>query len=268
MKKSLFLAFTSEPVADRIVQLPAAISLSPYVNQQPPPIMFLIASAKSPQTTAVQSKAPVSLTLQSSLDKSQSNLYLNRRAVQQPRQLKVTTSKIELISREETTTQGNSPQPIDVVSHRRVYPVVIKRREVTKEGVNQMKNVQKTLMTQREHHQDAEGVKARKSIRRTVRSSMAPPTMTGITRNSALNKDLEILNSYQVTPAVQKSINLPASRNLSEYLTANSYNHFNKRVLISKNTNELSSSFIYSDDDTLNMPKITGNRSRFPNQSF
>ena len=74
--------------------------------------------------------------------------------------------------------------------------MVIKRREVTGEGANRMKNVLKTLTTQRERQLDTEGVKARKFVRRTVRSSMAHPPMAGITRNSALNKDLEILESY------------------------------------------------------------------------
>lgn len=59
-----------------------------------------------------------------------------------------------------------------------------------------MKNVLKTLTTQRERHPDTEGVKARKFVKRTVRSSMAPAPVGGITRNSALNKDLEILESY------------------------------------------------------------------------
>jgi hypothetical protein len=83
-----------------------------------------------------------------------------------------------------------------VVTHRRVYPVVIKRREVTGEGSNRMKNVLKALTSQRDPHPDTEGVKARKFIMRTVRSSMAPPQKAGITRNNALNKDLEILESY------------------------------------------------------------------------
>lgn len=90
------------------------------------------------------------------------------------------------------------------------------------EGANRMKNIFKTLTTQRERQLDTEGVKARKFVRGTVRSSMAPNPMGGITRNSALNKDLEILESYQVTPAVQRSINLPASRNLPAPLTARS----------------------------------------------
>ena len=74
--------------------------------------------------------------------------------------------------------------------------MVIKRREVTGEGVNRMKNVLKTLTTQKERQLDTEGVKGRKFVRRNVRSSMAPTPMGGITRNSALNKDLEILESY------------------------------------------------------------------------
>ena len=114
--------------------------------------------------------------------------------------MKPTTSKIELIPREE----GNSP-PMEVLSQRRVYPVVIKRREAT--GANQMKKVMKAITNQRERQPDTEVVKARKFVRGAVRSSMAHPPMAirssmahppkaVITRNSGLNKDLEILESY------------------------------------------------------------------------
>ena len=103
--------------------------------------------------------------------------------------MKPTTSKIELIPREE----GNSP-PMEVLSQRRVYPVVIKRREAA--GANQMKKVLKAITNQRERQPDTEVVKARKFVRGAVRSSMGHPPKAVITRNSGLNKDLEILESY------------------------------------------------------------------------
>jgi len=94
---------------------------------------------------------------------------------------------------------------MEVLSQRRVYPVVIKRREAI--GANQIKKVLKALTNQRERQPDTEGVKARKFVRGAVRSSMAHPPMPTrssmahppmavITRNSGLNKDLEILESY------------------------------------------------------------------------
>lgn len=143
--------------------------------------------------------------------------------------MKPTTSKIELIPREE----GNSP-PMEVLSQRRVYPVVIKRREASGEGnANRMKKVLKAITNQRERQPDREVEMARKFVRGAVRSSMAHPSMAirssmghppkaVITRNSGLNKDLEILESYQVSPAVKRSINLPASRNVPAPLTARS----------------------------------------------
>ncbi len=82
------------------------------------------------------------------------------------------------------------------MSQRRIYPVAIKRREADGEGGSRMRKVLKTLTTQRERHADADGVKLSKFIRGSFRSSKAHHPMTGNTKNSALNKDLEILESY------------------------------------------------------------------------
>ena len=82
------------------------------------------------------------------------------------------------------------------MSQRRIFPVAIKRREVAGKGFSRMRKVLKTLMTQRERQPDAGVVKPSKFIIETLRSSKAHHPMTGNTRNSALNKDLEILESY------------------------------------------------------------------------
>lgn len=73
---------------------------------------------------------------------------------------------------------------------------------VVGEGASRMIKVLKTLRNLRERQGDTEGVKARNVIKGTVRSSMNSLKLSGITRKNALNKDLEILESYFVSPAV------------------------------------------------------------------